>query len=120
MIIKIYTIKAYFQKYDEINKKMTLLFLDDEIEPFTKSFLTKYYSSAQNNPVKYNEFYVKIDARKSICYLDKASQIIVPIQDNLDKVVIMDITIKHYNFTNNFGKKIIGWNIHLINMKPAA
>ena len=118
MIKKEITLTAYFKQYDENNKKLTMLFLDDEIEPFTKSFLTKYYDTAQNNPIKDNEFYIKFDLRKSVCFLDKGYQIIVPVQDMLDKIVCMTVAIRNYNFTNNMGKKIIGWNIHLLTMKP--
>lgn len=114
------TIKAFFKSYDENYKKLTLLFLDDEVEPFTKSFLTKYYSSAQNNPIKYGEFSVKHDVRKSRVYIDKGEQILAPIQDLLDQIVEMTVFIRHYNFTDKSGKKIIGWNINLVKMIPVC
>lgn len=118
MLKKEITLKAIFNKYDEQTKKLSMLFLDTEIEPFTKNFLTKYYSESQHNPINRNEFYVKFDMKKSICFLDKGNQVIVPVQDMLDKVVSITVLIKHYNFTNAKGNKIIGWNIHLLVMKP--
>lgn len=110
-------LKAYFKSYDQENKKLTLLFLNEEIEPFTKDFLTKYYSAAQNNPVKPQEFYVKWN---KICkvYIDKADMCQVPVQSLQDKVVTLSVYIKHYNFVS-YGKKIQGWNINLVKMNPA-
>ena len=119
MLRKEYNIKAYFKHYNTENKKLTLLFLDNEVEPFTKDFLTKYYSNAQNNPIKDNEFYIKHDIKKSVCYLDKKEQVMIYIQDLLDQIVSIVIYIKHYNFSDRMtGKKIIGWNIHLVKMQP--
>ena len=115
MIRKEINLRAYFQSIN--GKKLTMLFMDDEVESFTKQFLTKYYSNAQNNPIRSQEFYVNFDPKKSICYLDKADQIIVPIEQLLNKFVLMTVYIKHYNFTSN-GKKIIGWNINLLSIKP--
>lgn len=115
MIRKEINLRAYFKSCED--KKLTMLFMDDDIETFTKQFLTKYYSNAQNNPIRNQEFYVKFDQKKSICYLDKADQIIIPIEELLNKFVEMTIYIKHYNFISN-GRKVIGWNINLINMRP--
>lgn len=116
---KEFTIKAYFNSYNPEYKKMTMLFLDDEIEPFTKSYLTKYYFGAQNNPIKNGEFYVKFDVKKAKVYADKSCQFNTAVQELLDQVVEMRVYIKHYNFVDKSGKKIIGWNINLISMIPS-
>ena len=115
---KVIQLKAFFKSYNEKYKKLTMLFLDDEIEPFTKSYLTKYYFATQHNPINGMEFVVKFDATKAKIYKDKGDQLPVPIQDMLDQVVKLDIYIKHYNFTDKSGKKIIGWNINLVKMTP--
>lgn len=117
MLKKEINLRAYFKSYDATTKKATMLFLDDDTEKFTKEFLTQYYSASQNNPIRMQEFYVKFDQKKSFCYLDKSDQIRVPIQDLLNKVIIMVVFIKHYNFNSN-GKKIQGWNINLLKMNP--
>jgi hypothetical protein len=117
MLKKEIYLRAFFKSYDSENKKLTMLFLDDEIEAFTKDFLNKYYSAAQNNPVKSQEFYVKWD-KKSIAYVDKSGVCLVPVQELIDKVVNLCVYIKHYNFMSN-GKKIQGWNINLVKINPA-
>lgn len=114
MIKKEIKLKAYFRNYDAVTKKLTMLFLDDVTEPFTRSFLTQYYNAAQNNPVESQQFYVKF-SQYSMCYADKAKQARVPLQDLLQHVVSITIYIKHYNFMSA-GKKIQGWNINLLNI----
>lgn len=111
---RVYKLKAYFNEYNPNTKKCTMLFLDDEAEPFTKPFLTKYYSSAQNNPLDGQRFYVNTSL-KSLCYLDKNHEHVTHIQNLVDNVCELHVKLKNYNFTQN-GKKIIGWNIQLLTM----
>ena len=115
---KTITLKAFYKSCDTNNKKLSMLFLDDEIEPFTKNFLMKYYSNAQNNPIRGNEFYVKYNDR-SICCLDKSETCVGSISDLVDSIVIMRVNIKNYNFANSDGRKVIGWNIVLDRIHPS-
>lgn len=118
---KIITLRAYFYKCDDKYKKTTMLFIDNEKEAFTKSFLTRLYSPFQTNPINkdLSEFYVKFDDLKSLAYLDKAKVVRTPIQALLDKHVEISVKISHYNFVDKkTGKKIIGWNMFLLDVKP--
>lgn len=112
------TIKAFLKTNDIANKKLTMIFLDDEVEKFTREFLTKYYNNAQNNPIRNNEFYVKFNFN-SKCYLDKNKTCIGSMNALVDSVVLAKVYIKNYNFTNPDGRKIIGWNINLVDLWPA-
>lgn len=112
---KIITIRAFLKSCDTTSKKLTMIFLDDEIEEFTKSFLMNYYSNAQNNPIRDNEFIVKY-CEKSRCFLDNARQTIGSMSDLVDNVITANVFIRHYNFTSG-GKKIIGWNVNLVSMQ---
>jgi hypothetical protein len=115
---KEFTIKAYFESYDRDKNKLIMLFLDDEVDTFTKSFLTKYYSSSQYNPIHNNKFDVKY-TKKSIGYLDKAKQAITSVHNLMDQIVNMTVYISHYNFNAN-GKRIVGWNINLVDITPVS
>ena len=115
---KDFNIKAYYESYDRDKNKLIMLFLDDEVDPFTKSFLTKYYSSSQYNPIHSNKFDVKY-TKKSIGYLDKAKQVITPVHNLVDQIVNMTVYISHYNFNSN-GKRIVGWNINLVDIAPIS
>jgi hypothetical protein len=116
---KIINLRAFFKSYNYGNKKLTMNFLDDEVEPFTKKFLMSYFNWNQNNPVKDNEFYVKSSIKSKAC-VDKHGEISTTIQELVDTVVCLQVEIRHYNFsdkkTNN---RIIGWNLNLINIYPA-
>ena len=118
MVKKVVTIKAFLKECDTDNKKLTMLFLDDEIERFTKNFLTNYYSNAQNNPIKGEEFYIKY-CDKSRFFLDKVGVVIGDVQTLVDSIVIVQVHIRHYNFTDKSGRKVVGWSINMIQMKPA-
>lgn len=118
MIKKEINLRAFFSSYDADVKKLTMVFLDTEIEAFTKSFLNSYYSTAQNNPIRDQTFFIKFDQKKSHCFHDKACINLVDIQDLLDKVVTVTVYIRHYNFMSN-GKKIQGWSINLVSMFPS-
>jgi hypothetical protein len=113
---KEFHIKAYYESYATDKNRLIMLFLDDEVDPFTKSFLTKYYSSSQYNPIHNNKFDVKY-TKKSIGYLDKAKQVITPVHNLVDQIVYMTVYISHYNFNAN-GKRIVGWNINLVDIAP--
>jgi len=114
---KEFNIKAYYEGCDRDKNKLIMLFLDDEVDSFTKSFLTKYYSSSQHNPIhNNNKFDIKF-TKKSIGYLDKAKQAITPIHNLVDQIVYMTVYISHYNFNAN-GKRIVGWNINLVDIAP--
>ncbi|MGL5935432.1 MAG: hypothetical protein ACRCZI_07390 [Cetobacterium sp.] len=111
-------IKGYFHKCDDKYKKLTMIFNNDE---FTKSLLMRHYSEYHRNPVDNNEFYVKYDPIKTHAFLDKNNSVFTPIQALIDRHVEMTINIKHYSFVDNkSGKKIIGWNINLINIRPIS
>jgi hypothetical protein len=114
---KQYTLKAYFNNIDLADKKATFLFLDDEIEPFTRKFLMGHYHHSQKNPINNGEFYVKTSSN-TLTFIDKADVCTVEIQRLLDQVVTLVVHLKHYNFTNQNGQKIVGWNIHLVKMNP--
>lgn len=113
---KEFHIKAYYESYDTERNKLIMLFLDDEVDSFTKSFLTKYYSSSQYNPVHNNKFDIKY-TKKSIGYSDKSKQAILSIHNLVDQMVCMTVYISHYNFNSN-GKRIVGWNINLVDIRP--
>lgn len=117
MIKKEIVLKGYFKCYDEVTKKLTIAFLDESIEPFTKSFLSRHYSYMQNNPMSTQQFYVKFNLQYSMCYLDKLKQIRVPLQKLLEQIVTITVYVKHYNFVSN-GKKIQGWNLNLLQIIP--
>lgn len=114
---KILQVKGYYKSIDTNYKKLTLLFLDDEIDD-TRNILQRFYSDKHNNPIRHNEFTVKFDT-KSKCFIDKSDMSQVPLLDLVDQTVILQVYIKHYNFTDKTGKKISGWNINLIKMNPS-
>lgn len=113
---KEFAITAYYESYEKDKNKLIMLFLDDEVDSFTKSFLAKYYSSSQHNPIHNNKFDVKY-TKKSIGYLDKAKHAITPIHNLVDQIVNMTVYISHYNFNAN-GKRIVGWNVNLVDIAP--
>lgn len=115
MISKSIDIRGYLKEYNADYKRLTLQFLDSTIEPFTYEYLMKYYALTQTNPIKGNEFYVKFDIKKSLCFLDKNMMVRVPVQDLVGHVVKMTVSIKHYNFMDpKTSKKNSGWNINLL------
>jgi hypothetical protein len=114
---KEYCIKAYFKSFDQNGKKLHMSFLNDEVDSFTRTFLYSYYSTAQTNPIKHDEFYIKYD-KNSLFFLDKAKTHLMEPINLVETQVNMSIQIKHYNFINQQGKKIIGWNIYLRSMYP--
>ena len=112
------TIKGLLKKYDAQKKKITLLFMSDEIDSFTRQFLNGHYNKSQINPMRNGEFYVKYN-NNSRFYLDKAEQNIATSMDSLlERVVNMTIYIRHYDFIDKKGKRIIGWNITLVKLFP--
>jgi|SRR6185436_14964274 len=110
---KEYFIKGFFKSRD--HKKLYLTLLNEDVDPITKKILYSFYSSAQINPINGDEFYVKYD-RKSIFCLDKTGTHFVLPDTLLNMQVALRVCLKHYNFTNQQGKKIVGWNIHLNTM----
>lgn len=109
------TLRGYFYKCDDKYKKLTIIFQDES----TQQFLMKSYSEHQKNPIYNNEFYVKFDPIKSFSFLDRNCEVVTPIQALLDKNVEMKVKINHYSFVDKFTKKkVIGWNINLVNIKP--
>jgi hypothetical protein len=109
-------LRAYFKAYDDTNKKATFLFLDEEAEPFTKKFLMSYYHWEQHNPIKDNEFYAKFNLKQTVCHLDKMCLVRIPIQELIGEVVQITIKLKHYQFNDQRGKRITGWNITIQEM----
>jgi|SRR6185369_15463547 hypothetical protein len=108
---KEYTIRGFFESY-EPEKKLHITLLNDEVDSFTRKLLYSYYSPAQNNPIVHDDFYVKYD-KKSLFFLDKANTHLVMPNALVGMQVSMQVCFRHYNFTNQQGKKIIGWNIYL-------
>ena len=108
---KEYTIRGFFESY-EPEKKLHITLLNDEVDSFTRKLLYSYYSPAQNNPIVHDDFYVKYD-KKSLFFLDKANTHLVMPDALVGMQVSMQVCFRHYNFTNQQGKKIIGWNIYL-------
>lgn len=116
MQYKILNVQGFFKTCDINYKKITFLLLDDEAN-LTKNILMKYHSEYQKNPINDTEFYVKFD-NKSKCYIDKADLAQIPITNLVDQVVTMQVYMKHYAFTDKYGKKITGWTLNLIKMNP--
>lgn len=113
-------IRAYYKSCDNESKKLTMLFLDDNIDPYTRSAITRLYYPAQCNPMNQakTEFYVKFNSA-SRAYLDLMDASPTSIQSLVDQVVEIIVYIRHYNFVGANGKKIIGWNLNLIKINPA-
>jgi|SRR6476661_6002515 len=111
-------LKIYGIVKSSYDNKITLLFIDEPQNTYdTKFKLNKYHSANQINPIKYQEYYVILN-NKSKIFLDKVGIVAANISELIDRTVEMHVYIKHYNFTNHYGKKIMGWNINLISMKP--
>lgn len=112
---KTLTLKGVFNKIDFQNKKLEVLFPPESIDTFTKDFLTKYYHTG-NSPLIQNGYIVKF-TNTSIFYSDKNESFPTTMNNLLDKEISIQVELKHYNFF--VGKKrISGWNLNLISMKP--
>lgn len=101
------TLKGFLKNISE--KKITFLFLDDDIDPFTSKFLRNYYTD-QLTPVKHNEFTVKI-LNKSRAYMDKNKLHPTTFDYFINKMVCINVQLRHYYFN-----KKNGWSMDLIDM----
>jgi hypothetical protein len=97
------------------NGYITFLFFANELEPFTKKFITEYYKG-QNSTVTDNGFKVKYISN-SKAFRDKAGLTQISIYDLINQGVEAKLLLKHFNFNAN-GKRIMGWNLTLICMNP--
>ncbi len=106
-------LRGLVHKYDD--KYVTLYILADEIAFDTNKFLKTYYTG-QNKTITKVTYKVKLNS-KSLFHLDKVGQIPTTPNELLEKVVELNVNVKHYNFTYA-GEKIIGWNMTLLEMHP--
>lgn len=112
---KILKLKGRLNKIDSQYKKLEVLYPAESIDTFTKDFLTKYYHTG-NSPLFQNGFYVKY-SNTSIFYIDKVGSIPTEMNNLVDKEVQLIVELKHYNFYIQ-KKRINGWNLTLLDMKP--
>lgn len=110
---QILILRGFFKSYE--SGKIALLFLSDEQDD-SKRTLLRFYSGLHNNPMKYEEFYVKYDTR-SVFYADRGDAAITIIDELCGKYVELRAVVKNYTFTSR-GKKISGWNLTLLKMNP--
>ena len=103
-------LRAYFSEYNSNWGRLTLNFLDDEIEAFTHDFLINKHEKSIlngiNSPVHNDttKFYVKIKKKSFINSYTSESKIVrVPIQDLLEHIVIMEVDLKNYLFNGKAG-----------------
>jgi hypothetical protein len=107
------------KSYDPEKKRITLSFIDKDIEPFTYNYLHNKYSAQHVNPFNQIDFWVKFNPNKSKIYLDKGEQINTTIYNLMDQNVELVITIFNYNFKDkSSGKKIQGFSLNLVKMQP--
>lgn len=106
---KEYTFRAFLKSIDFDNKKIEFLFLDDEIEKFTKSFLSGYCNHMRT-PVNSLGFVAKFDY-STISFSDKTQLCSTPLLQLVDKIVELTAEVKHYNFLDKNKTRIIGWKL---------
>lgn len=109
-------LRAFFKEYNPKWKRLTLTFLDDEIEKFTPEFFQKKYNLNIGNPVDFSrgEFYVKVQSIYSVkCYLTKNKNTRIPLEDLINKRVELIVQPRTYHYK---GKQ--GWNLKLIEIYP--
>ncbi len=113
------SIKAFFKSYDNNTQKLSLVFLDEEFDRFTKNFLSNYYKNAEKKPINNIEFYVKCTNHSKI-FIDKQATVPGDLTSLVDKVICAKVYIHNYSFTDkNSLKKITGWYLTLVKILPA-
>lgn len=117
--MKIYKIKAYFKSYDAIAKKMTCMFLDDGVDNFTRSFLTRFNEGMPRGsygPIKDNEFTIKV-CSYSTAHRTQNQLSPIHISDLVGQFIEMHVNICSYSYMIG-NRRQSRWEIKLISAMP--
>lgn len=116
-------LRAFFKEYNPDWKRCVMMFPDETrgvYEAFTIKFLTdKHIKSRDNEKTPINmdnqEFYIKCEATKVLCFLNDKVVDRIPVQDLIGSMVEIILVLKHYS--GKYGNVYrSGWNLELKQM----